>query len=143
MSKKCFDDFSKTVGRTVEADEQETLLQKVRKNKETLKNEGKDFETQDGDVTSLQKIVENEFNIKTKNEVDKTIRRLSTETQLKTRFEELDKITEKIQASDKKLTKQRALQRAFISMIYNTNDTADIPLENIEKSLFQNSLGEF
>ena len=143
MSKKCFDDFSKTVGRTVEADEQETLLQKVRKNKETLKNEGKDFETQDGDVTSLQKIVENEFNIKTKNEVDKTKRRLSTETQLKTRFEELDKITEKIQASDKKLTKQRALQRAFISMIYNTNDTADIPLENIEKSLFQNSLGEF
>jgi len=143
MSKKCFDDFSKTVGRTVEADEQETLLQKVRKNKEQLKNEGKDFETQDGDTTSLQKVLEKEFNVKTKNEVDKTIRRLSTETQLKTRFEELDAITEKIQTSDKKLTKQRALQRAFISMIYNTNDTADIPLENIEKSLFKNSLGEF
>ena len=28
-------------------------------------------------------------------------------------------------------------------MIYNTNDTADIPLESIEKSLFKNSLGEF
>ena len=28
-------------------------------------------------------------------------------------------------------------------MIYNTNDTTDIPLESIEKSLFKNSLGEF
>ena len=75
MSKKCFDDFSKTVGRTVEADEQETLLQKVRNNKEQLKNEGKDFETQDGDVTALQKVVEKEFQIKTKNAVDTAIRR--------------------------------------------------------------------
>jgi hypothetical protein len=143
MSKKCFDDFSKTVGRIVEADEQEILLQKVRNNKEQLKNEGKDFETQDGDVTALQKVVEKEFQIKTKNAVDTTIRRLSTETQLKTRFEELDAIAKKIGDSDKKLTKQRAYQRAFISMIYNTNDTADIPLESIEKSLFKNSLGEF
>jgi len=143
MSKKCFDDFSKTVGRNVETDEKEILLQKVRKNKETLKNEGKDFETQDGDKTSLQKVIEKEFSLKTKNEVDKTIRRLSTETQLKTRYEELDAIAKKLQDGDKKLTRQRAYQRAFISMIYNTNDTSDIPLENIEKSLFQNSLGEF
>lgn len=143
MSKKCFDDFSNTVGRTIDNDEQEILLQKVRKNKETLKNEGKDFETQDGDVTALQKVVEKEFAAKTKNAVDVAIRRLSTETQLKTRFEELDAIAKKIGDADKKLTKQRAYQRAFISMIYNTNDTVDIPFEAIEKSLFKNSLGEF
>ena len=37
MSKKCFDDFGKLVGRIVEADEKETLLQKVRSTKEQLR----------------------------------------------------------------------------------------------------------
>ncbi len=144
MSKKCFDDFSKNIGRSVTNEEKETLLQKVRSNKEKLKTEGKDFETTiDGDKTALQQRLDREYNIKVKNEVDKTIRRLSTETQLKTRFEELDAIAQKLQQADGKLSRQRAYQRAFISFIYNTNDTTDIPLEDIEKTLFQNSLGEF
>lgn len=144
MSKKCFDDFSKNVGRSVTDEEKETLLQKVRSNKEKLKAEGKDFETVvDGEKTALQQRLDREYNIKVKNQVDKTIRRLSTETQLKTRYEELDAVAQRLMQADKKLTKQRAYQKAFISLIYNTNDTTDIPLESIEKSLFQNSLGEF
>ena len=66
---------------------------------------------------------------------NKEFEKLLVDNFSKTKIEEgkiltgtITKITEKIQASDKKLTKQRALQRAFISMIYNTNDTADIPL---------------
>ena len=55
MSKKCFDDFSKNIGRSVTNEEKETLLQKVRSSKEKLKTEGKDFETTiDGDKTALQ-----------------------------------------------------------------------------------------
>ena len=143
MSKKCFDDYTKTTGQIVDDVKKEELLQKVRSTKEKLRTEGKDFDTNIGDKNALQDKLDKDFRLKTKNEVDTAIRRLSTETQLKTRFEELDAVAEKISTSDKKLTKQRAYQRAFISMIYNTNDTTDIPLESIEKSLFKNSLGEF
>ena len=143
MSKKCFDDYTKTTGQIVDDVKKEELLQKVRSTKEKLRTEGKDFETNIGDKNALQDKLDKDFRLKTKNEVDTVIRRLSTETQLKTRFEELDAVAEKINLGDKKLTKQRAYQRAFIGMIYNTNDTTDIPLESIEKSLFKNSLGEF
>ena len=65
MSKKCFDDFSKNIGRSVTNEEKETLLQKVRSNKEKLKTEGKDFETTiDGDKTALQQRLDREYNIK-------------------------------------------------------------------------------
>ena len=143
MSKKCFDDYTKTTGQIVDNVKKEELLQKVRSTKEKLRTEGKDFETNVGDKNALQDKLDKEFRLKTKNEVDTAIRRLSTETQLKTRFEELDAVAEKISLGNKKLTRQRAYQRAFIGMIYNTNDTTDIPLESIEKSLFKNSLGEF
>ncbi|WP_440913508.1 hypothetical protein [Candidatus Pelagibacter sp.] len=143
MSKKCFDDYTKATGQIVDDVKKEELLQKVRSTKEKLRIEGKDFETNVGDKNALQDKLDKDYRLKTKNEVDNAIRRLSTETQLKTRFEELDAIAEKISQSDKKLTKQRAYQRAFIGMIYNTNDTTDIPLESIENSLFKNSLGEF
>ena len=143
MSKKCFDDYTKTTGQIVDEVKKEELLQKVRSTKEKLRTEGKDFETNIGDKNALQDKLDKDFRLKTKNEVDTVIRRLSTETQLKTRFEELDAVAEKISLGNKKLTRQRAYQRAFIGMIYNTNDTTDIPLESIEKSLFKNSLGEF
>ena len=143
MSKKCFDDYTKATGQVVDDVKKEELLQKVRSTKEKLRTEGKDFETNIGDKNALQDKLDKDYRLKAKNEVDTAIRRLSTETQLKTRFEELDAITEKLSTDNKKLSKQRAYQRAFIGMIYNTNDTTDIPLESIEKSLFKNSLGEF
>ena len=143
MTKKCFDDFASTVGKVLDNSEKENLLQKVRSNKEQLRIDGKEIDTTVGDKTALQVKLDREFQIKTKNTVDNTIRRLSTETQLKTRFEELDSVADSIIAKDGRVTKQKAYQRAFISLIYNTNDTTDIPLESIEKSLFQNSLGEF
>ena len=143
MTKKCFDDFASTVGKVLDNSEKENLLQKVRSNKEQLRIDGKEIDTTVGDKTALQVKLDREFQIKTKNTVDNTIRRLSTETQLKTRFEELDSVADTIIAKDGRVTRQKAYQRAFISLIYNTNDTTDIPLESIEKSLFQNSLGEF
>ena len=144
MSKKCFDDFTSTTGRILDNNEKELLQQKVRANKEKLRVEGKNLDTVvDGENTALQQTIKREFQIKTKNEVDRTIRRLSTETQLKTRLEELDAAAKKIQESDKRISKQKAYQRALISLIYNTNDTTDIPFEQIEKTLFKNSFGEF
>ena len=133
MTKKCFDDFASTVGKVLDNSEKENLLQKVRSNKEQLRIDGKEIDTTVGDKTALQVKLDREFQIKTKNTVDNTIRRLSTETQLKTRFEELDSVADTIIAKDGRVTRQKAYQRAFISLIYNTNDTTDIPLESIEK----------
>ncbi len=144
MSKKCFDEFTNTTGRILDDAEKELLQIKVKSNKDKLKIEGKNLDTiVDGENTALQQTVKREFQIKTKNEVDRTIRKLSTETQLKTRLEELDAVAKKIQDSDKRISKQKAYQRAFISLIYNTNDTTDIPFEQIEKTLFKNTFGEF
>ena len=138
MTKKCFDDFASTVGKVLDNSEKENLLQKVRSKKEQLRIDGKEIDTTVGDKTALQVKLDREFQIKTKNTVDNTIRRLSTETQLKTRFEELDSVADTIIAKDGRVTRQKAYQRAFISLIYNTNDTTDIPLESIEKSLGKN-----
>lgn len=96
MSKKCYDDFTSTTGRILDNNEKELLQQKVRANKEKLRVEGKNLDTVvDGENTALQQTIKREFQIKTKNEVDRTIRRLSTETQLKTRLEELDAAAKK------------------------------------------------
>ena len=89
MTKKCFDDFASTVGKVLDNSEKENLLQKVRSNKEQLRIDGKEIDTTVGDKTALQVKLDREFQIKTKNTVDNTIRRLSTETQLKTRFESI------------------------------------------------------
>tara|TARA_R110000868_G_scaffold234986_1_gene488707 strand:- start:3433 stop:6063 length:2631 start_codon:yes stop_codon:yes gene_type:complete len=144
MTKKCFDEFTSTTGRILDVNEKELLQQKVTKNKDKLRLEGKNLDTVvDGETTALQQTVKREFQIKTKNEIDRTIRKLSTETQIKTRLEELDAAATKLMEGDKRITKQKAYQRALIGLIYNTNDTTDIPFEQIEKTLFKNSFGEF
>ena len=54
MSKKCFDDYTKTTGQIVDDVKKEELLQKVRSTKEKLRTESKDFETNMDDKIALQ-----------------------------------------------------------------------------------------
>ena len=148
MSKKCFDDFTRTTGRTLDDAEKEKLLGQVdsfRKDQAMVGQSDTDINP-DG-LTNLQKQVKRIDEVETSantEDVLTTLRQLDSQERLSETILNVERNLTKYYESrtdlKKKPTPEEIRERAFIGTLVNTNDTRGTsPMELMLRSE-QNSM---
>tara|TARA_X000001382_G_scaffold23319_4_gene14224 strand:+ start:10097 stop:12613 length:2517 start_codon:yes stop_codon:yes gene_type:complete len=140
MSKGCFIEYNgKTKGFGTKSQvELETRIQKIR---DDLAKEGKSFTTTEEGQLAVFKRLQEQTAKKQKQATDKMMQRLSTNEALNERFDELARTTQDLDRNDPKY-RQKLMSR-FVSMVFTTNDTKTLPFEQMKKTRFKNTFGDF
>jgi len=149
MSKKCFNNFTKATGRTLDALEQEKLLDEVTEFRQEQSSVGQSPTDINPDgTTNIQKHVnqsfKNDTKIKTENVLGK-LRQLDANARLS---ETIDTMEDTLRVHYKnlktKITPTELRERAFIGTLLNTNDTVgSVPLDLMLRKESSNMFADF
>jgi len=136
MSQQCFLDYRKKLqGRGLKQQDLEREINKIR---DELAQEGKTFTTpEDGQLAVFKRLEEKTARSQKQATAD-LLKVLSSDEATIERLDELARITQDLDPTNKK-----GILKRFVGMVFNTNETRTLPFEQIKKTRLKNTLGDF